>query len=198
MPSGKNHLKAELAALGAIALAAAGGNALWAFADWQDQFQPLALIFALAYLFSSLLLSPDLDRARPLRPAQPLGPAAPLLEALCQTLSPPRRLAQSVARPVEPPGLPGALGRGGAGRAALSVRSRNGISAPLEGKLARCGAVGTIYWAGIAQRNTHSARSDLQRSPLIAHLTPTATPATKKPGPHRISNPGMPPSPIPL
>ena len=59
MPSGKNHLKAELAALGAIALAAAGGNALWAFADWQDQFQPLALIFALAYLFSSLLLSPD-------------------------------------------------------------------------------------------------------------------------------------------
>jgi len=51
MPSGKNHLKAELAALGAIALAAAGGNALWAFADWQDQFQPLALICALAYLF---------------------------------------------------------------------------------------------------------------------------------------------------
>jgi len=64
MPSGKNHLKAELAALGAIALAAAGGNALWGFADWQDQFQPLALIFALAYLFSSLLLSPDLDLAR--------------------------------------------------------------------------------------------------------------------------------------
>ena len=64
MPSGKNHLKAELAALGAIAHAAAGGNAFWAFADWQDQFQPLALIFALAYLFSSLLLSPDLDLAR--------------------------------------------------------------------------------------------------------------------------------------
>ena len=64
MPSGKNHLKAELAALGTIALAGAGGNALWAFADWQDQFQPLALIFALAYLFSSLLLSPDLDLAR--------------------------------------------------------------------------------------------------------------------------------------
>ena len=197
MPSGKNHLKAELAALGTIALAAAGGNALWAFADWQDQFQPLALIFALAYLFSSLLLSPDLDLA-PLRPTQPLGPAGPLLEALCQTLSPPRRLAQSVARPFEPPGLPGALGRGGASRAALSVRSRNGISAPLEGKLARCGAVGTIYWAGIAQRITHSARSDLQRSPLTARLPPTAIPATEKPGPRRICNPGLPPSTIPL
>lgn len=64
MLSGKNHLKAELAALAAIALAAAGGNALWEFANWQDQFQPLALIFVLAYLFSSLLLSPDLDLAR--------------------------------------------------------------------------------------------------------------------------------------
>ena len=64
MPSGKSHLKVELAAFAAIALAAAGGNALWEFANWQDQFQPLALIFVLAYLFSSLLLSPDLDLAR--------------------------------------------------------------------------------------------------------------------------------------
>ena len=64
MPSGKNHLKTEIAALTTIAAIAVGGNFYFALADWRDEFQPLALVFCTAYLFSALLLSPDLDLAR--------------------------------------------------------------------------------------------------------------------------------------
>ena len=60
MPSGKTHLKLEIAALCIIGALAGGANAYFALADWEDEFQPLALLFSCAYLFSTLLLSPDL------------------------------------------------------------------------------------------------------------------------------------------
>jgi len=64
LPSGKNHLKAEIAALAAIIAIITGANFAFELAHWEDEFQPLALVFAAAYLFSALLLSPDLDLAR--------------------------------------------------------------------------------------------------------------------------------------
>lgn len=64
MPSGKNHHKAETATLAAIIAITSGANFAFELAYWEDEFQSLALVFSAAYLFSALLLSPDLDLAR--------------------------------------------------------------------------------------------------------------------------------------
>ncbi len=64
MPSGKNHIKAEITALTAIIAITTGANFAFELANWEDEFQPLALVFFAAYLFSALLLSPDLDLTR--------------------------------------------------------------------------------------------------------------------------------------
>ena len=63
MPSGKNHLKAEIAALAAIIAITVGANFAFELANWEDESRPLALVFSVAYLFSALLLYPDLDLA---------------------------------------------------------------------------------------------------------------------------------------
>jgi uncharacterized metal-binding protein len=64
MPSGKTHLKVELFSLAGFAAIACGANAFFELVDWEDEFKALALVFSCAYLFSALLLSPDLDLAR--------------------------------------------------------------------------------------------------------------------------------------
>lgn len=63
MPAGDIHLRLELAALFLIVIGGLGVASLGEFDGWRDSFVPL-LVFVGTYLFSCLLLSPDLDLAR--------------------------------------------------------------------------------------------------------------------------------------
>ena len=63
MPSGKLHLQLEMLVLALLLIAAAVAVAGGWIADGNEWRQP-ALSFVAAYLFSSLLLSPDMDLAR--------------------------------------------------------------------------------------------------------------------------------------
>ena len=65
-----------------------GANFAFELANCEDEFQPLTLVFSATYLFSALLLLPNLDLA-PLRPAQSLGLPAHLRDPLRQTLPQP-------------------------------------------------------------------------------------------------------------
>ena len=63
MPSGKTHFKIEMATLLIAAGAGAGLNHHFRFVKWEDV-TTLGLVFVGSYLFSSLMLSPDMDLAR--------------------------------------------------------------------------------------------------------------------------------------
>ena len=63
MPSGKTHLRIELAALVAVVGGGLALNRAYGWMKWEEA-QTLLPAFVAAYLFSSLLLSPDLDLAR--------------------------------------------------------------------------------------------------------------------------------------
>ena len=67
--------------MAAITAITTGANFAFELANCEDEFQPLTLVLSATYLFSALLLSPDLDLA-PLRPAQSLGLPARLLDPL--------------------------------------------------------------------------------------------------------------------
>ena len=67
--------------MAAITAITTGTNFAFELANCEDEFQPLTLVLSATYLFSALLLSPDLDLA-PLRPAQSLGLPARLLDPL--------------------------------------------------------------------------------------------------------------------
>ena len=66
MPSGRAHLRIELGALVLITGAGVGLNHVYQYVKWGDATAP-GLCFLGAYLFSSLLMSPDMDlvRSRP-------------------------------------------------------------------------------------------------------------------------------------
>jgi uncharacterized metal-binding protein len=63
LPAGDIHLRLELAALLLIVVGGLGMASLGELDDWSDSLVPL-VGFVGAYLFSCLLLSPDLDLAR--------------------------------------------------------------------------------------------------------------------------------------
>ena len=63
MPSGKTHFHIEFAALVIIIGVGATLNHYREFMKWEEA-GTLGLIFTVSYLFSSLLLSPDLDLAQ--------------------------------------------------------------------------------------------------------------------------------------
>jgi len=50
--------------LAAITAITTGANFAFELANCEDEFQPLTLVLSATYLFSALLLSPDLDLAR--------------------------------------------------------------------------------------------------------------------------------------
>ena len=50
--------------MAAITAITTGANFAFELANCEDEFQPLTLVLSATYLFSALLLSPDLDLAR--------------------------------------------------------------------------------------------------------------------------------------
>ena len=50
--------------MAAITAITTGANFSFELANCENELQPLALVFSATYLFSALLLSPDLDSAR--------------------------------------------------------------------------------------------------------------------------------------
>ena len=105
--------------MAAITAITTGANFAFELANCEDEFQPLTLVLSATYLFSALLLSPDLDLAR--SDPHNLWGYPRLLDPLRHTLLPPRALAQPPCRPLEPLTLPRRMSRINRSRNALHI-----------------------------------------------------------------------------